>query len=145
MTGEDFKSLTRIVLRLFKTSSWVVLFLFLVFYDAPSSIIDIFTLLFPSCPGGSDTQTPCGAGTYNAASGSSAASDCLSCNATQLSNGASASCTECPAGYSCSGNVQTACSSGQYAEAGVGVCSSCPSGMICPTQTNAPQVRLNVN
>ena len=80
-----------------------------------------------SCAAGTVTPVACPSGTFSPAG----ASTCSACPAGQYSADG-AQCTQCNAGYSCSGTGDTTahaiCPAGKYSNAGASSCESCPAG-----------------
>lgn len=60
------------------------------------------------------------------------------CATGQYSLARSTSCTDCPAGYSCSAtNVSPGvCASGSYSTGKQTSCTACPAGKACPSTTS---------
>lgn len=58
-----------------------------------------------------------------------------------FSSAGSSSCTQCPAGFSCTVNgTLAACTLGLYSPLGDSSCTICPSNHICPPGSPSPQV-----
>jgi hypothetical protein len=97
----------------------------------------------------------CSAGTQSNATGLTTCWACT-CSPGQRCQGFSATCSSCPAGFSCQGSIASSCAPGYYALGGAstctkatcangtfsvastGACSSCPAGTYCTGSVSVP-------
>jgi len=92
------------------------------------------------CPTGSETPTPCDAGTFSSATKLISAAQCQSCAAGTYCPSGSSNATICSAGSYCpNATASLACTQGTYnshsGQVSESACVTCPAGMFCPANS----------